>query len=108
SPSHVSALGRRGEGRISCSAASMSRKKFAKCTMPAMWVSANSTRLVVRKGWDIPRLVKALAARAATRSSYILPVNFHRVLGHAVGVKALAHRLLSLPAQFLPPAGFIQ
>src|SRR5688572_7868510 len=51
------------ERKNACSVASIIRKKFEKCTMPAMSVSANSTRRVSLKSWGIVRgkLVSALS-----------------------------------------------
>src|SRR5437763_2865340 len=86
--------------RNSTSADSMKRKKLAKWTMPAMSVSANSMRRVVRNGAAICSILL---------SSLLWPLSGDKVLVygnrrecHLVGIELLGHRLLAFAAQLFP------
>src|SRR5438067_1670262 len=106
--------------RYSTSADSMKRKKFEKCTMPAMSVSTNSMRRVVRKRCAICRLLsKAHGLRPVGRgvcthldprdagrglagrsSQQVALINRQRLTCHLRRREVFVHGLLALAAHF--------
>src|SRR5271154_1835105 len=70
--------------------------------MPAMSVSANSTRRVVRNTADIEG-----SSDKVWPSRYVLLVDRKGLTGHALGVEMAVDNVLSSTSQFLPFGGVV-